>query len=115
MRTHPLQWCPITWLKETQHYYFCSTDGKVSAGQSLCIGGLARAIAASTVIPFTVIKTRFEVFLQCGIEHLSFVFFQSGKYSYDSVHNALRSIWRTEGLRGVYVGCMNELFTFFFY
>lgn len=73
----------LTHLKNT-----VSTDGKVNAVQSLCIGGIARGIAASTVIPFTVIKTRFE----------------SGSYSYDSVHNALRSIWRTEGLRGLYGG-----------
>ena len=60
-------------------------DGRPTALQSAMIGCSARALAGSVMIPFTVIKTRFE----------------SRAYNYSSTAHALSSILRTEGLRGL--------------
>ena len=73
--------------------YFSSThqmktslcDGRPTALQSALIGSSARALAGSVMIPFTVIKTRFE----------------SRAFNYSSTAHALSSILRTEGLRGL--------------
>jgi len=60
-------------------------DGRPTALQSALIGSSARALAGSVMIPFTVIKTRFE----------------SRAFNYSSTAHALSSILRTEGLRGL--------------
>jgi len=60
-------------------------DGRPTALQSALIGSSARALAGSVMIPFTVIKTRFE----------------SRAFHYSSTAHALISILRTEGLRGL--------------
>ena len=60
-------------------------DGRPTALQSALIGSSARALSGSVMIPFTVIKTRFE----------------SRAYNYSSTAHALSSILRTEGLRGL--------------
>ena len=60
-------------------------EGPPSAIQSAMIGCTARAFAASVMIPFTVIKTRFE----------------SRVYNYSSTAHALGSILQAEGLRGL--------------
>lgn len=66
----------------------CDPGQRPTALQSAMIGCSARALAASLMIPFTVIKTRFE----------------SRAYNYSSTTHALTSILRTEGLRGVTKG-----------
>lgn len=60
-------------------------DGRPTALQSALIGSSARALSGSVMIPFTVIKTRFE----------------SRAFNYNSTAHALSSILRTEGLRGL--------------
>jgi len=61
--------------------------------QTLIIGASARTFAASTMIPFTVLKTRFE----------------SGNFHYKSLLSALGTIARTEGMRGMYRGLVPTL------
>lgn len=56
--------------------------------ESVCMGGLARSVSGLTMLPFTVIKTRFE----------------SGQFAYRSVVQALVTIHRTEGMRGLFSG-----------
>lgn len=63
-------------------------DGRPTALQSALIGSSARALSGSVMIPFTVIKTRFE----------------SRAFNYSSTAHALSSILRTEGLRGLTKG-----------
>jgi len=73
----------------SMHYMkttFC--EGRPSHLQSIMIGCTARTVAGSIMIPFTVIKTRFE----------------SRSYSYSSTFQALRQIIRTEGFRGLTLG-----------
>lgn len=64
------------------------TDGDISALQALAIGATARSFTACTFIPFTVVKTRFE----------------SGRFQYHSVINALTRIGQTEGVKGLFSG-----------
>jgi len=56
--------------------------------QSVIIGGSARAFAGSIMIPFTVIKIRFE----------------SSSYNYSTTSQALRNILKLEGLKGLTSG-----------
>jgi len=62
--------------------------GQPSSKQTLFIGASSRAIAVSIMIPITVIKIRCE----------------SGRYEYKSIFGAIRSIRRSEGVRGLMVG-----------
>jgi len=68
-------------------------DGRPSHFQSIVIGCSARTVAGSVMIPFTVIKTRFE----------------SQHYNYRSVGEALRSIMKVEGHRGLTRGLVPTL------
>ena len=52
--------------------------------ESFVMGMAARSISGVSMLPFTVVKTRFE----CG------------KYDYRGVRNALITIYRAEGARG---------------
>jgi len=73
----------------SMHYMkmtFC--EGRPSHLQSIMIGCSARTVAGSIMIPFTVIKTRFE----------------SRSYNYSSTFQALQQIIRTEGIRGLTLG-----------
>jgi len=56
--------------------------------QALLLGASARSISGTLLMPFTVIKTRFE----------------SGTFNYKSVFHALSVIYRTEGIRGLTSG-----------
>ncbi|KAK9711974.1 Mitochondrial carrier protein [Popillia japonica] len=62
--------------------------------ESICLGVVARSISGIILIPMTVVKTRFE----------------SGVYGYNSVANALREIYRTEGVKGMTCGLLPTLF-----
>lgn len=63
-------------------------DGSLGPLQALGIGASARAFAACTFLPITVVKTRFE----------------SGHFEYRGVSQALRSIWCSEGAKGLFSG-----------
>ncbi|KAL5473168.1 hypothetical protein EMCRGX_G027616 [Ephydatia muelleri] len=63
-----------------------SKNGNVTASQALVIGGISRTISTASVLPFTVVKARFE----------------SGHYQYRGVRHALSSIWKHEGHKGVF-------------
>lgn len=56
--------------------------------ESMAMGMCARSVSGFTMLPFTVVKTRFE----------------SGQFHYRSVAQALVTIYRGEGLRGLFSG-----------
>ncbi|KAM4721397.1 mitochondrial glycine transporter [Rhinophrynus dorsalis] len=56
--------------------------------ESVMLGAGSRTVAGVCMLPFTVVKTRFE----------------SGKYGYRSVFGALWNIYRAEGPRGLFSG-----------
>ncbi|XP_045712743.1 mitochondrial glycine transporter isoform X2 [Phyllostomus hastatus] len=59
-----------------------------TAVESVMLGVGSRSVAGVCMSPITVIKTRYE----------------SGRYGYESVYAALRSIYRSEGPRGLFSG-----------
>ncbi|XP_024421850.2 mitochondrial glycine transporter isoform X2 [Desmodus rotundus] len=59
-----------------------------SAMESVMLGVGSRSVAGVCLSPITVIKTRYE----------------SGRYGYESIYVALRSIYRSEGPRGLFSG-----------
>ncbi|XP_064133593.1 mitochondrial glycine transporter isoform X2 [Loxodonta africana] len=59
-----------------------------TALESVILGAGSRSVAGVCMSPITVIKTRYE----------------SGRYSYQSISMALRSIYRSEGHRGLFSG-----------
>jgi len=69
-------------------------EGRPSHLQSVLIGGSSRAFAGAVMIPFTVIKTRFE----------------SNSYSYNTTYQAFKNILKVEGLRGLTSGLGPTLF-----
>ncbi|XP_035493511.2 mitochondrial glycine transporter B-like isoform X3 [Scophthalmus maximus] len=74
-----------TFYSLKQHFFL---DRAPSAGGAVLLGAGARAVAGVSMLPFTVIKTRFE----------------SGCYNYVSVVGALRSVYETEGIRTLFSG-----------
>lgn len=77
--------------------YFCSlhslkkslfSEKEPKAWQTVLLGATARTISGIATLPVTVVKTRYE----------------SGQFQYRSVLQALSSIWKTEGGRGLYSG-----------
>uniref|UniRef100_A0A3Q3KEP1 Mitochondrial glycine transporter n=1 Tax=Monopterus albus TaxID=43700 RepID=A0A3Q3KEP1_MONAL len=63
-------------------------DRAPTAGEAVLLGAGARTVAGICMLPFTVIKTRFE----------------SGCYNYLSVAGALRNMYKTEGVRALFSG-----------
>merc|ERR1711974_327310 len=61
--------------------------------QAMALGMAARSLAATVMIPITVLKTRFE----------------SGQFGYTRMTTALITIYSTEGLRGLTCGLMATL------
>lgn len=61
--------------------------------QAIALGMGARSLAATVMIPITVLKTRFE----------------SGQFNYTRMTTALLSIYRTEGLKGLTCGLLPTL------
>ena len=59
-----------------------------TATQNLMIGAGSRTIAGSILLPFTVIKARYE----------------SGFFGYTGVANAFNAIYKVEGVRGLWSG-----------
>ncbi|XP_068607417.1 mitochondrial glycine transporter B [Brachionichthys hirsutus] len=68
-----------------QHFFL---DREPSAAEAALLGAGARSVAGVCMLPFTVVKTRFE----------------SGCYNYLSVGGALRSMYETEGIRALFSG-----------
>lgn len=68
-------------------------NGEPSAIESVLLGVTGRSISGIMMIPFTVIKTRFE----------------STVYHYGSIREALYSIYRKEGMRGLTCGLLPTL------
>lgn len=66
------------------------TSEERTLGESVLLGASARTIAGITLLPVTVVKTRYE----------------SGFYSYSSMLDAMTSIWRREGGKGLYSGLL---------
>ncbi|XP_067005836.1 mitochondrial glycine transporter A [Anabrus simplex] len=81
--------------------YFSSLDwlkthlvsGEPGPLQAVALGMIARTMSGVCLIPITVVKTRFE----------------SGVYQYGGVTEALRVIYRTEGVRGLCCGLLPTL------
>lgn len=57
--------------------------------ENLMLGFTARACVGTALVPMTVVKARYE----------------SGKYNYKTVSDGLLTIWRAEGIRGLFSGC----------
>ncbi|XP_008412405.1 mitochondrial glycine transporter B isoform X1 [Poecilia reticulata] len=74
-----------TFYSLKQHFF---QDRAPNAGEAVLLGAGARTVAGVCMLPFTVIKTRFE----------------SGYYNYASVPGALRSMYETEGVRALFSG-----------
>ncbi|XP_051563807.1 mitochondrial glycine transporter B isoform X2 [Myxocyprinus asiaticus] len=74
-----------TFYSLKQHFF---QDGSPGAGEAVFLGAGARCVAGITMLPITVIKTRFE----------------SGRYNYISVAGALKSVCQNEGPRALYSG-----------
>ncbi|XP_077286598.1 mitochondrial glycine transporter B-like isoform X2 [Arctopsyche grandis] len=81
-----LYFSSLHWLKGQLQVRQPGKD--IGALQAVGLGVVARTMSGVLLIPFTVVKTRFE----------------SGVYGYNSVLGALRDIWRVEGPRGLYCG-----------
>ncbi|XP_073671439.1 mitochondrial glycine transporter B isoform X2 [Paramisgurnus dabryanus] len=74
-----------TFYSLKQHFF---QDGSPNAGEAVLLGAGARCVAGVAMLPFTVIKTRFE----------------SGRYHYKSVAGALKSVCQNEGPKALYSG-----------
>ncbi|CAL8333712.1 unnamed protein product [Merluccius merluccius] len=74
-----------TFYSLKQHFI---QDHSPNAGQAVLLGAGARTVAGVSMLPVTVIKTRFE----------------SGRFNYVSVAGALSSVYKTEGIRALFSG-----------
>ncbi|XP_063263478.1 mitochondrial glycine transporter isoform X3 [Prinia subflava] len=63
-------------------------DRSPTALENVFLGATARAVSGICMLPVTVVKTRYE----------------SGRFGYGSVYGALKSIYQTEGARGMFSG-----------
>jgi len=77
----------MTWMKNT----LCG--GKPGPVESVIVGAMGRTVAGVAMIPITVVKTRFE----------------SGIFKYNGVTDALYTIYRHEGLKGLSSGLLPTL------
>uniref|UniRef100_A0A670JEY8 Solute carrier family 25 member 38 n=1 Tax=Podarcis muralis TaxID=64176 RepID=A0A670JEY8_PODMU len=68
-----------------QHFLL---DRSPTALESVLLGGTSRTVAVVCMLPITVVKTRYE----CG------------RYGYESIYGALRSIYRSESVQGLFSG-----------
>ncbi|KAF4532412.1 hypothetical protein B566_EDAN003864 [Ephemera danica] len=84
-----LYFSSLHWLKG----HVVSPGKELEPLQAVALGVIARTMSGVCMIPITVIKTRYE----------------SGVYDYRSIGGALKSIYRTEGLRGLSCGLVPTL------
>ena len=88
-----------TRLRLRQFRWNLSSNQGLSDGMVNLIGGSAsRAFAGALLMPFTVMKTRFE----------------SSKYNYTGVWNASRHILSQEGIRGLFTGLVATTLRYLF-
>ncbi|KAJ1953788.1 hypothetical protein EC988_002794, partial [Linderina pennispora] len=66
------------------------TRTKLSPSSNMLVGASSRAFAGFLLMPGTVLKVRYE----------------SNLYKYHGILDALRDMWRTQGLRGFFVGAV---------
>ncbi|KAL0109606.1 hypothetical protein PUN28_014570 [Cardiocondyla obscurior] len=83
-----LYFSSLHWLK---HAF--NLEEPLTAIQAICLGITARSMSGALLIPITVVKTRFE----------------SGVYKYNSINEALRLIYKQEGIRGLSSGLVPTL------
>jgi len=88
-----LYFASLEFINNSFHQRKTSSNEKLTPFQALSSGIIARTFVGTILIPFTVIKTRFE----------------SGKYSYKSTFDASRSILNYEGAKGLYIGLIPTL------
>ncbi|XP_039312556.1 mitochondrial glycine transporter isoform X2 [Solenopsis invicta] len=83
-----LYFSSLHWLK---HAF--NLEEPLTALQAISLGVTARSMSGALLIPITVVKTRFE----------------SGVYKYNSISEALRLIYKQEGMRGLSSGLVPTL------
>lgn len=83
-----LYFSSIHWLKHTLYL-----EDPLTPLQAMSLGVAARSMSGALLIPITVVKTRFE----------------SGVYKYGGIGEALTSIYRQEGIRGLSSGLVPTL------
>ncbi|KAH0950824.1 hypothetical protein HN011_007851, partial [Eciton burchellii] len=83
-----LYFSSLHWLKHT-----FNLEEPLTAVQAISLGVTARSMSGALLIPITVVKTRFE----------------SGVYKYNSISEALRLIYKQEGMRGLSSGLVPTL------
>lgn len=83
-----LYFSSLHWLKHT-----LNLTEPLSPLQAISLGITARSMSGALLIPITVVKTRFE----------------SGVYKYNSVGQALKLIYKQEGVRGLSSGLIPTL------
>ncbi|XP_045213240.2 mitochondrial glycine transporter-like isoform X2 [Mercenaria mercenaria] len=72
----------------TIHYLKGKFAHSKSPLESMIIGGSARSVAVVTMLPFTVLKTRYE----------------SGEFHYNNMVRGFSTIYKLEGMKGLYSG-----------
>lgn len=82
-----LYFSSLHWLKHTFGLE------ELTAMQAICLGITARSMSGALLIPITVVKTRFE----------------SDVYKYNSISEALKLIYKQEGIRGLSRGLVPTL------
>ncbi|XP_033186577.1 mitochondrial glycine transporter isoform X1 [Bombus vancouverensis nearcticus] len=83
-----LYFSTLHWLKHTLHL-----EDPLTSTEALLLGITARSMSGVLLIPITVVKTRFE----------------SEVYKYNSIAEALRLIYKQEGVRGLSRGLIPTL------
>ncbi|KAL4240286.1 hypothetical protein ACF0H5_001080 [Mactra antiquata] len=72
----------------TIHYLKGTFEHSKKPLEAMLIGGTARSVAVVTMLPFTVLKTRYE----------------SGEFHYKNMYRGLRLIYTSEGMKGLFSG-----------
>lgn len=72
----------------TIHYLKGKFEHSKKPLESMLIGGSARSVAVVTMLPFTVLKTRYE----------------SGEFHYKNMYRGLSTIYSLEGVKGLFSG-----------
>ncbi|XP_053980438.1 mitochondrial glycine transporter-like isoform X1 [Hylaeus volcanicus] len=83
-----LYFSSMHWLKHTFHL-----KDPITPTEAMLLGITARSMSGALVIPITVVKTRFE----------------SDVYKYNSIREALKLIYKQEGVRGLSSGLVPTL------
>ncbi|XP_002733253.1 mitochondrial glycine transporter B-like [Saccoglossus kowalevskii] len=82
-----MYFCTLQWMKNATGFI------EPSPLQAVCLGAASRCVSGLTMLPVTVVKTRFE----------------SGRFHYRGVIQALKNIYLHEGAKGLYCGATATL------